>query len=263
MAAVKILYKNRGLDATWSATTSVATLPAANLADASRGKKYRGTSLTSQRVVADLGAAYAVGGVAVATHNLTSAASVVVKWNSSDSWASPAGTATLTAWDDKDSNVLVKLLDAAQTYRYWAFEPADPTNTDGYFEFGTIVISPVYAFADTPAELSLEFVDPSVTSYAPSGTPRTEDRDLAVRLSLDWSPMTAAAVFGDLQTMVREIGRKRDGVLSVYSAAPSADDAAKTLNLYGRFEELPPLTLVKTGTGDRYEWDGVVFRESL
>lgn len=262
MAQVKILYRNRGLAGTWSATTAVATLPVSNLANPKRGTKYRSTSIAAQRIVVDLGAAYAIDAVALATHNLTSAATITIKGHTADTWAAPAFSTTLTGWDDKDSGVLVKILASTQTYRYWAFEPTDAGNTDGYLEFGVIALGPLFAFSDAPAEVAVKFVDPSITTYAPSQTPHTEERNVYLELELDWRLMTEAVVFGTLQTALREIGTKRDGALSIFSEAPGAGDVSKTLNVYGRFVDLPPFVMVPTTNGNRYNW-AATFRESL
>ncbi len=262
-ALVRLLYRNYGLAATWSATTAVATLPASNLASPKRQTKCRTTSITAQRFVADFGEAVTLGAVAIATHNFTSAASLAIKMNAADAWGAPAFSTTLTAWDDKDSNVLLKFFDAAQTYRYLAIEPTDAANPDGYFEMGVPVLSPVFSFGDAPNDLRLRFVDPSPVSYAPAGTPHTEERVVFAEVEMDWRLLTEAMVFGDLQTVLRYIGRKRDLVLSTFSTAPSADDISKSLNLYGRLVEIPEFEALATANGNRYNWGPVVFRESL
>lgn len=262
-ALVKVLYKNRGLAGTWSATTAVATLPASNLADANRQRKYRGTSLAAQRIEVDLTAAYAIGAVAFVSHNFTSAASIAIKGNTSASWGAPAFSATLTAWDDKDSDVLVKFLDAAQTYRYWAFEPTDAANPDGYFEVGVIALGPVLSMAAGPQRLKVRYADASVVEYSPAGTPKTYELPIHAEVDVPVAAVSQALAFGDVQTAVRDMGQRRDVVLSVFASDPGADDISKTLNLYGRFVDLAPLEDLQGTAGGQFALPGAVFRESL
>lgn len=262
-ALVKLLYSNKGLAATWSATSAVATLPASHLGDTNRQRVWRSTGLAApERVVADLGSALAIDAVALVSHNLRTSATVTIKANTADAWGSPAFSVAFTIYDDKDANTVVKFLASTQTYRYWAIELTDAGAPDGYFQIGVAVLSPVFSFGDAPNELHFTVVDPSVVAYAPSGTPQTEERTPYAAVDLEWTALTEAMVFGDLQTVLRTIGRKKDGVLVIFASDPSADDISKSLTLYGRLVDLQPFEAFGAQGGPRWRWP-MAFRESL
>lgn len=262
-ALVKLLSSNKGLAATWSATSAVATLPPANLGDANRQRVWRSTGLASpERIVADLGSALALDAVALVSHNLRTAATVTIKANTADSWGAPAFSVAFTIYDDKDTDVVVKVLASTQTYRYWAIEMTDAGAPDGYFEIGVAVLSPLFSFGDAPNELHFSVVDPSVVAYAPSGTPQTEERTPYAQVDLEWTALTEATVFGDLQAVLRDLGRKKDGVLVVFASDPAADDISKSLTLYGRLVDLQRFEAFGAQGGPRWRWP-MTFRESL
>lgn len=254
-ALVKLLWRNRGLDGTWSATSAVATLPASNLADINRRRVWRSTGLASpERVVVDLGAAYAIDAIAIVSHNLTTGATVTLKGHTADSWAAPDFSEAVTVYDDKDADVVVHFLSAQTTKRYWALEITDAANPDGYVEIGVLALGPVFSFGDAPNDFGLQLVDPSIVSRGPAGTPKTEERQVYAEVTLPWLLLTESTVFGDLQTVLRYVGRNKDTVLSVFASAPPADDVSKSLNLYGRLAEIPAFVYRGSVTGNRYDW---------
>src|SRR3990167_2218268 len=98
MALVKLLYDNLGLNATWSASTEVATLPAANLGTANRNRACRTTSKATQWFKADLGSALAVGAAALVSPNVTQTATIVIEGNATDAWGAPTYSQALVPW---------------------------------------------------------------------------------------------------------------------------------------------------------------------
>lgn len=271
-----ILYENRGLGnlisgvftpAVWSATSSVATLPASNLANPVRGTVCRSAGLDAPwRLVVDFGGAVDLEALALVGSNLTTSATVVVKLNTADSWGSPAQTFLLVPWNQTTTGVLLTLFGASHVYRYMAIEITDATNPDGYYEVGVAYPSPVFELPISGPvfwEFAWEIVDPSHVSYARAQTPWTDDLAVYAQVEMSWRFISEALAFGEWQTMARAMGRKRDGVLCRYGGGAGATAQARSLNIYGRFPEIPRLVEVKTGDGFEYDWGPVTFRESL
>lgn len=74
----------------------------------------------------DLGSAKQITACVISDHNLTNAATIALKANSSDAWGAPPYSLAIPWAAEK----IVAYLD--QTYRYWRLEVADPTNPDGH-----------------------------------------------------------------------------------------------------------------------------------
>lgn len=260
-ALVKVIYKNRGLDATWTATESYATLPVANLADPVRSKVWRAPSATgTQTLKAKLGAAYAIGGLALVGSNITTDSTITIQANSSDSWGSPAFTSSITPWDAGDSGVMVVYFGAAQTYQWWRVMVTNMTNPDGYIEIGVVVLGPVLSMATAPESVEYGPVDPSITAWSAAGTPRTWELPIFSAMRFPFTLLPESLAFGDLQTALRDMGARRDVVVSLYADGPSADAISKATNLYGRLTSLTPAR--SRGPVSRWDWDAE-FRESL
>lgn len=258
-ATGKLLYRNRGLKGTWTASSEVATLPATNLASAIRKKVWRATGKTSEWVKVDLGAAQAIDAVALISSNLSAGATITIEANTIDDFVTPAFSTTLTPWAATLTNVMVKFLAATQTFRWWRIVLADAGNAAAFVEIGVVVLSPILAFADAPQLLRYQIVDPSPVVYSPGGTPFTWELDPYAVVELPYRFLAESLAFGDFQTAVRFAGRKLDLVLSLFPDGPSADDVSKATNLYGRLVELPPL---EYQVPQKYDWPAV-FRESL
>lgn len=261
MALVRVLYDNKGLSATWSALTDVATLPAANLGTANRRRACRTTGVASQWFKANLGSAQAVGAVAIVSPNITQAADITIQGNAADAWGAPTFTQVLAPWDYAKSGVLVAWF-AAQTLAWWRVVIDDPTNPDGYLQVGLIALGPSVAFARAPQDLRFTRVDPSPVEYAPSGTPYTLDLDPYAVVEVAHRHEAASLLFGDLHTALATL-LKRDGVLSVYGDGPGSSDVRRALNLYGRLAGPPAFSHAADAPGELFSADSLTFRESL
>jgi hypothetical protein len=269
-AALMILYRNLGLDATWSASTAVATLPARHLADPNRKMVCRSTGLNNPwRLVADLGADYAdldpIKALGLVDANVTTGATITFKSNDTNAWGAPADSASLVPWDAADTGVLLKVLGATWARRYLAIEITDLANPDGYYELGVPVLSPAFSLPrGAPHEFAWGIVDPSKVSRAPDNTPKTEKRAKYAEADMAWHQLAESVVFGEVQTFLRAAGISDDVILSVFSGDPDADDATTSLNLYGRFVELPKFVYAGQNPvkGNVYDWGPVAFRES-
>lgn len=268
---VTLLWKNHGLhaDTTWTASNSEATLPPRNLKTHVRGDIVRSIGTPSPwRVVANLGSAKAVEAVALifdtrpTAYIPTTSATITIKSNTMDSWGSPADSFTLTPWDARNTGVLLAILGETWTRQYLAVEITDTGHALGYYELGVVSAGPLYEFprSGRPTDRArFELVDPSPVSRAPSQTPHTEERRMFERLRLEWAHIPTEDVFGDLQTVLREVGKKRDGVLALHSDDPDADETARSLNIYGRFEDLPEFEYEDLAQGPSWNWGPVTF----
>lgn len=106
--------------------------PIVNIQNQRLAVRYRSTAVTAQSIVFDFGSAVNINTFAILGHNISTAATITVSANSSDSW--PGATSqTLTG----NVNMILKFF-AQETYRYWKLSIDDPTNTDGYIEIGRI-----------------------------------------------------------------------------------------------------------------------------
>lgn len=260
-ALVKLLYDNKSLSGTWTASTEVATLPVTNLASSVRREPWRTTSAAAQWAKGYFAGGITIGGFAIVSGNLTTAASVTLKGNNSDSWGSPGVTLALTPWSATLSEVILAFFGAAQTYPWWRLDVDDPTNPAGYIEIGALPLSPVAAFTRGANGLRYRRQNLSARKYSIGGTPYTTARPTYTLVDLQQPTIYDTLLFGDLVAAVDAL-QARDGVMSVISGDPSgaASTMAKALNLYGQLETSPD-----------FEWAGpaglfrgkLTFRESL
>ncbi len=156
MSNARFLYTFKFDTGTITSSSEVTGLPDDNAVHAFVARVWRTTGDTSEWIKFDMGSAKKITMVAIFGHNLTSGATVTVEANSSDSWTTPAYTATIT-WNER---VLVKFLD--QTYRWWRITFADAANPDGYIEIGRICAGEyVEPDVNVTEEVSKRVVDPS------------------------------------------------------------------------------------------------------
>ena len=142
MANAYLLYNSDAWDAATVTASSDATsgLTGANVVDDLVGKPWRSTGDTSEQLVFDLGSAKQIKAIGIHVFNLTSAATVKVQANATNSWGSPTLDDTVAMVTDADSNVLERLVwTGNQTLRYWRIDIADAANPDGYIQIGRVI----------------------------------------------------------------------------------------------------------------------------
>jgi len=262
MPLVRVLYQNHGLEGTWTASSQVATLPATHLANTARQRVWRSTGISAEWVKVDLGAAQAIDGVALISPNFTVNAEIMIEANTSDSFP-PGGGGFKTAaraWLAPNTKVLVKFFDMTRTFRWWRIVLRDTGNSDGYLQLGVVVLSPALVFSSPADRIRYALVDPSFVEYAPAGTPKTYELAPYAMVRLPFRALPESLVFGTLRTALREMGRKKDGVLCLDHEAPSGSNLIVDTNLYGRLVELSSFD--EKAWPSWYEWD-FTFRESL
>jgi hypothetical protein len=115
-----------------TASTVNATYPAANLTDLTTvAKTTRTTSPTSQNYAVDLGSALGSSLITLFTHNLTSAASIVLRGGSVPN---PDGSQFEETIPWREFDIFHEF--DTETWRYWDLRVTDPSNPAGYLEFG-------------------------------------------------------------------------------------------------------------------------------
>lgn len=102
---------------TITASSSYAGNEAENLLDTRLSKIWQSDTSTTNTVVFSFASAQSITTMAVAGHNLTSACTVTVQANTTNSWITPAWSTTITVY----SNVMLNFQSSAQSYRYWRF----------------------------------------------------------------------------------------------------------------------------------------------
>lgn len=131
---MRIIYENKTLEATLSATTTAARFDLTNLQSTFFYETWRSTSKSAQRIVLNL-ASLQANYVYLRNYNFTSSVTLRIEANTSDSWGSPAFSQTLTY-----NSEYIILNFTSQTYDYWSLYIDDPTNTDAYVELGGLIL---------------------------------------------------------------------------------------------------------------------------
>ena len=127
------LYDFKSDNGTLTAATSIPGFGVDNLTDTRLSRTYRAVS-TDAAIVIDFGSAVAFDCIAF-SHNLSATATVTLEWNSSDSWAVPAGSESLTHTEGIIFQTFTEV-----TYRYARLVIDDAANTFGQIELGRLVV---------------------------------------------------------------------------------------------------------------------------
>jgi len=103
-----------------TASTYISGFPKENVQDQRLGTQWKTSTATSQTMVIDYGtSASAVLTAAVIGHNITTACTVLIQANASDSWGSPSVSTAMTVLSA--SRMIIYYFGSAQNYRYWRF----------------------------------------------------------------------------------------------------------------------------------------------
>src|SRR5512139_2649169 len=184
--STRLMWDNYGDYAATTITSSSenADLPAENVQHPFRTKVWRtGVSTASEWIKFDLGSARAVQAVVLLDHTLTGDDSAIsLQGNATDSWGSPSVNETLTYNAEK----MIKVLSAAQTYRYWRviFTKA---SAGVYRDIGRIFLGPVYTCERLPdyGGVEIESNDLSVTGRSLGGQTFSDIRGQYDEIGID------------------------------------------------------------------------------
>lgn len=104
---------------------------------------------------------------------LTTSAVVTLQASATNVWTSPGFETTLTI--DEDYEKAVKVLAAAEEYRYWRLKIVDPLNSLGFVEIGQLVFQKGVDLGRAPEiGFSRNFADTSQSTFAASGHKHTD-----------------------------------------------------------------------------------------
>ena len=134
-----------------------------NLYDNNLFPPYRSATDTEVMVL-DFGSAKTFDYIALGGHNLTNAATVLVEWNSSNSWTSPAGSTSLTY----DANVMVKEITPV-TYRYVRITITDTANPDNWIEVEKLSIGEFFTLGAVEPGFDFPIRTSNTKFYSPTG----------------------------------------------------------------------------------------------
>jgi hypothetical protein len=261
-ARMLILDPSRISDlATFSALTSEAAMPVANLRDTRLSEVWQSTSDTAQWVKMDWGQGRSFDGCFFVGHNLSIEATIAIHGSDNDAdWTeivaeqdvygsfigfgvggfgrggfggkSPDGGTI----NDLDHLFLIEF--PVESWQYVRFTIDDPNNPDEFISIGRLGADLFVRPGDYDFGYRITLVDPSKIEYSSGGQPLTEDR--ALHYSIEWShPWTKQEkYFADIDPTLRRAGRKTDVVVAM-DFRDDAPTEAQKMRWYGRFEELP------------------------
>lgn len=263
MPIVTFLHQNHGLNAAWDAKSQTPGLPACHAGDENRQRVWRSTGAgTCDWLRASLcSTAKTVDRVAFVSYNFTTCAALTIEAHCTSAFdtCGPGFTTCFAPWAAARTKVCFADLSAAQTYKWWRVLACDTGNDDGYYEVGVLALGLVTCMDVGLESLTYSIADPSRVEYAPAGTPKTWKLNPFAEVELPHRFIAESLVFGELQDVLRNLGLKNDGVLSVFSTAPSCSTIALATNLYGRLTWDPSFRYVIPG---KYH-GSLRFRESL
>jgi hypothetical protein len=200
---MRIAYDNY-IDDVTSATSLTALTentyyPITNVQNQRLTKVYKSTACTAQTVTINLGSAHAITTAAILGHNISSAATVTISANSSDSW--PGATSQTITY-----NVGMMLAYfTSVSYQYWQFSIDDGTNTDGHIEIGRLWLGD-YITVDPSSLLSFK-----VTKHRSDNVFHGRGRQKFASIGTGWREFAFDFPLSD-ETMLDKIGAMYDAV---------------------------------------------------
>lgn len=198
MANVILAYSNLADAAALSGGSYETALPLANLQERRLAKKARTTDclLESTKLGIDLGSAQAVNACALVAHNLTEAAQVRVRGNTSADFTTPAyDSGWLAVWpaagdSGKYTGIAMAVPDAAETLQYWQIEVDDQTNPAGYVEYGRLFVAGAAWRPENNADYgwAIGYEDPSIIETSISGAEYFDEKPKyrVLRFGVSW-----------------------------------------------------------------------------
>ena len=274
MANIILGYNNRVDAATLSDGTWSATLPRVNLQNRLVSKVARTTtdSIAAATINVDLGAAYAIGAVALIVHNISAAGLVRVRGNSAtdmtsplydsgwvDVWPANAISVDLREWENDNfwtgtltaaaragfTVPFINLNPARTVARYWRIEVDDTANADGYIQIGRLFIADTW----TPAinysyGAGVFYEDPTQIATSVGGEEffdqRTKFRIMRLRLAY----MTEDEAYQQALEIQRLGGSSGELIVM-----PDPDDLVNGFrrNFVGRLRSLSQVTIDPSG----------------
>lgn len=193
------------------------------LIDRDRDQLWLATGVSDEHLTIDLGSAQEVGAMILADHNLSAAATVTLMADTSDSFASPAWSQSLSVSEPH----LVCFPD--QTYRYWRLALADAASSQEGLEASGLYLGPRFAPSRTfRARYTRSTLAGRRVTTTDAGKMAGHTRGMAESLAIEFSGLSDADVTG-FEAMYRAIHDQDSGRLSPLFFTPFSDRPASTL----------------------------------
>lgn len=277
MANILLAWQNRADEGTLSGGSWQATLPLVNLQNRIVQKVARSTNanLSSTKFDIDLGAARAIGVVALVVHNISVIGKVRITGDDAadfatpvyqsawiDCWPSGQIPQSLLEWEDDNfwlgtlssnqragyQSPFIHVLPTQQILRYWRVEVDDTTNTDSHIQIGRLFMSAAwrptinYSFG-----AELRYTDPTPIASSLSGAEYFDVRSRAREFTVRLEGMTDSEAY-DYALQIQRLAGVSGEVLVV---PDTADTTRQPIRAYlGRFTDLRPIANPKP---DRFE----------
>lgn len=197
--------------------------------------------VTTGSIVFNLGSAQSVTAIAIADYSWASAPQrLQLEFNSSDSWAAPAVTETLTWYANPTANgnrAIIPKTFTSHVYQYvrlvWSYGPAGTlTDTDiGRMHLGTY-FEPTQQYLISHKQ---DMIDPSYISRTIGGQDHVDEISKYREISFAFL-VTTQAQWESFQTMINSRGLSRDLFIAF-----DYDNEPDEMMWYGKFSSLPDL----------------------
>ena len=274
MANILLAWQNRTDEGTLSGGSWQSTLPLANLQNRVVQKVARSTNanLSSTKFDIDLGAARAIGVVALVVHNVSVIGKVRITGDDAadfatpvyqsawiDAWPAGQIPQSLLEWEDDNfwlgtlssnqragyQSPFIHVLPTQQILRYWRVEVDDTTNTDGFIQIGRLFMSAAWRPSvnyDMGAQLS--YTDPTPVAASLSGAEYFDVRSKAREFTVRLSALTESEAY-DYALQIQRLAGVSGEVLVV---PDTADTTRIPIRAYlGRLTDLRPIAHAKNG----------------
>lgn len=181
---------------------------AGKMIDLDRDHRYRSAALGAPNTITiSLSSAQEIKALILGDHNLTSAATIVLKGHTADSWGSPSFSEAIV-WNEEK---IIHYPSAAQTYKYWQIQITDAANPDGYIEIGELYLGSYLELTKNYVEGYSEETDLlKDTNSTPYGVERDRFYNSQLTFSFNFSAMDAADVT-DMKTLIAAIVSRSAG----------------------------------------------------
>lgn len=269
--------RNWADDSTYTASSSNASFPVANLKTEPRRQTWRTTSISSQYLTIDLGSDQVINTICFVNHNFSQAGEWSLYGHTTNIF--PSGTASATfklenqpfypsffgageymaGWggsggvpDDDQltlmGKTLIHQLDQTEL-RYWHIVFSDPTNTNSYFEIGRLFFG--YGFQPTINfnwGHDFEVVDPSRIQETKGGGLITKSGIIYRQKKCKFSFLSDQEKYFDFYHMIKTIGKSGNFVVCFFPLQQEAGFYFETF--YGKMTRFSALKQTALDTNE-------------
>jgi hypothetical protein len=185
--------------------------PAENLLDTRISKYWKTTEASTANIVIDMQATVDCTCIGLVGHNLTASGTAVIHGHTSDSWASPDFTMTVTT---RVGGPMLLFFGATQSYRYWKLELTDATV--GAFEVGIIYLGDYVQFDPSSRPTFPESrIRNDIVQFSEGGQQYADEGVQIIEYEFEIPHCTATAKT-NIQTMYSTVGKHTPIIMAHY-----------------------------------------------